>query len=290
MSISFGEWDITKVSEGSGGGSFSTAKLSYPTGGEAFTDVTLYNYIKDLYDVGYSKISTNYTLVGLPIVSDFGLASGFGDNNYLSTGIPFKPTEAWSIEGSFKITSNSSTPGLIVGYAGNGVTQVRIYENKLEFNLGSNTTDFNIGSLKSDTLNLDQVYHFKAEFTGSEYTLYIDNEIVGTVQSSTQIASAITELLIGNGQANLNRPFSFGEINLNTIVIKIGGVVVFGGEYVPCRYISTGSRVVDVAYLDVVQLIANSKGSALYYVIDTTNQTVRLPIGDIFGFISQALR
>ena len=58
---------------------------------------------------------------------------------------------------------------------------------------------------------------------------------------------------------------------------------------IPYKVASTGSKIVLSTSLTGVQSVYASEGYALYYVIDTTNQKVMLPMGEIFGFIRTAL-
>lgn len=59
---------------------------------------------------------------------------------------------------------------------------------------------------------------------------------------------------------------------------------------IPYTLLSTGSKVVLSTYAERVEDVYDDKGYALYYILDTTSETVTLPKGEIFGFISNSFK
>ena len=295
--------DNTKFLKGDGtwaNAGFSTASLALPTGGEALADTTLYNYIKTLYDAGVSINDTNYTFAGSPTISTSGIVSGFTTTDYVV--IPnFDYQSPFEIVFRFKTSNVSGEAVPILNYSKSTSTAdedrfglaFTIKSSKLSLNTSSTGTSWESSDvLGTTTLQTNTWYWIKLVWSGTGYSVYssLDNETY-TLELSTNnsaMYSGLTYFKFGtNGMRN--EAFTDGEIDLNSLTIKVNNILVFGGIYVPVKKLATGSKVADITNLVQIEEIYNLQGSALYYVIDTANETVRLPMGDIFGFITQAL-
>ena len=294
--------DFTNNSSGGGGTSFTTAMLSYPTGTSASSDSTLYNYIKGMYDVAPSMIDLgkDYSLVGAPTIDNDGIASGFSSSNYITVpalGTTLSTASNWEIEieGTTPVeTYPPDVEGELIGFNEasddyDGIVFAHYSDNgTLKLYLEAHYT----GSTYVECeLGLNTKFKAKIEFTGTAYKYYVSiNDsaytLLQTVNTTAKVTENLQKCIIGNIDiSSYSRPW-LGSINLNSFRMKINGEYKFFGSAIPCRTLSTGSKVVDVENKTLVDKYVADYGSALYYIIDTTNQTVTLPQGDIFGFIS----
>lgn len=57
---------------------------------------------------------------------------------------------------------------------------------------------------------------------------------------------------------------------------------------IPYRLSKTGSKITTSDYLSNIQSVYAVKGSAPYYVLDTTNELVYIPMGELYGMIENA--
>ena len=78
------------------------------------------------------------------------------------------------------------------------------------------------------------------------------------------------------------------SIDLNRIQIYVNDVL----KYQPCiifpyKQSKGGDKIVDVAYRNLVQDVYNRDNYAGYYTIDTVNNNITLPMGDIYGMLNK---
>lgn len=66
--------------------------------------------------------TTYYTVVGSPTINSYYVASNFGSNSYVDTGVTFRPSGAWNIKMKFNFGMTSSTWYKLTGHTGNGVS------------------------------------------------------------------------------------------------------------------------------------------------------------------------
>lgn len=278
--------------------SVSTAFLSSALGGSALSDTTLYNYIKGLYDNGISIIDIKkyWTVEGSINITDTGIASGFSSSDYLKLDpLDLSTASSWELE--FEATtpttltseqevfaaSNSNWTGIRIGYyLKNGTPTLWL------------AIDYTNSNAVECPLTEDTKFKVKIIFTGTAYLYYVsindaDYTLLETDNTTEKVIANMTYNSIGNRTiVNYDRAW-LGTINLASLRFKIENTYKYYGYPIPCKVVSTGSKVVDISNISLVSEYATRFGSALYYVIDTTNQTVSLPMGDIFGFLTQAL-
>ena len=244
----------------------------------------------------------NYTVVGSPVISDDGVASGFSSSNRIETNFP---TSKLSIANTFKIRipfttsstmaqgnlfSCNSIDGGTIGYSivfiianANGDIYCFLGSTGTGWDIQNGTTGIKVQANKS--------YIGEIEFTGNSYIIKVidleDNSIVGQkiVNSSLKVASLSNTFKLG--ASNVWSPFN-GSIDLNAFKIYVDGNLV----YQPCLKIpytqsKTDSKIVDVAYRDRVIDLYEQEGQAGYYTIDEENKNFTLPMGEIYGMIGQ---
>lgn len=286
-----------------GGGSFSSASLALPTGTEALTDTALYSYIKGLYDNGNTVLENNYTTVGSPTISENGIVSGFSQSDYLQTA-------QFSLMNPFELIIRGSVNSGISGnnyFIGNGGFNI----NSIVMAIGVTDTyalrlsihKDNTGSVagteyavsEDNIISPNTYYYFKVNYDGTKYVLTYSTDGITYTSACTVNYSSLPhnnsniKLAIGGSYTDQLWGVFNGSIDLNSFSIKSNNKIIYQGKYISCKQTSSGSKIVDVSNASAVNSIFNSAGSAPYFVIDTVNETVTLPKGDLFGFITQAL-
>lgn len=246
----------------------------------------------------------NYEVVGSPVISDDGIASGFSSSNYLT--IP-KLSSLVGSAGSWELDMQFTTPNDItssrVGWLFEGNTHwcnlIRIGGDGtnytgIQVSLTSTGSSYDIASYKQVVrVTANTTYWLKLIFTGTEYlckysTNGTDFTTVNIATSSLKISDKSTLLNIGVSKT-AKSPFR-GSIDLNAFKIYVDGNLV----YQPCLKIpytqsKTGSKIVDVVYRDRVIDLYEQEGQAGYYTIDEENKNFTLPMGEIYGMIGQRI-
>ena len=226
--------DLSNLSED--GNARLHALKSYEDSGELLTDpdglAFVRKYNKSTFDL------SKFTVVGSANVTDDGIASGFGRNDYLTTP---QITFGNSVEINFpKFRLNSYTfidsLGGIVGCV-KGVQLLVNSNGKLIMQLSSNGTSVNIGSIESNdnTIALNTDYYAKLVFDGTTYTLKLstDNKnftTIGQITSSSVLYSTILSIGVGDVSDTRYNVLADGSIDLKQFSITVDGVEVFSGN------------------------------------------------------------
>lgn len=243
-------------------------------------------------------IENNYTVEGSLTITD-GWASGFGQNNYITTGSfvnNLGNADNWEIEvHSITASSTSSTyyGALIHNKSGNDqALHVDMTNSKIlrVFVKASDGSNIFYNSSTSDSFDLSSPLDLKIKFTGTQYL--IQTRISGE-DWKTQLSTNSSKKIM-----NLNVPFIFGSTNAagnsnwtgsidaKSIKIKENEKITYCTDlsfpYIKSGY---GILIVDGAYKDRVQLLYNKYDSALYYTLDKINKQSALPYGDIYSLI-----
>lgn len=266
------------------------------------------NYAHSTFDL------SKFTVVGSPTISDDGVASGFSASNYINTGYQLNNTSSsWQINSKFNFSTLGNLTIFCSSYLNNSATYnnpilVNIQQNgKIRLNLSST---YNYGSLLPDiaanitgnnTYETNTDYYIRLKFTGTQYILsysldginYTDDIVI---TSSTQVAVGTLYIGIRLFVGTIGNYF-IGSIDLKSFAIWADGVPVFNGNItgtdtieeieIPYTLAKSGAKIVDVAYRDRVQDLYTQTGEALYYTIDEQNQNFTLPMGEVYGMITQ---
>lgn len=275
--------------------------LAYPTGGEVLVDPKLYNYIKGMYDTGIDTLENTYTFEGSPTITSDGWINGFSNDQYcelkdndilrdagnkdfiINLHIIYKPAD--HNQALLQQQRNTAYANYIALSANTGEVAVAF----------GTMWDEGAAFLDGTTPLVDgQEYWIRVVRSDTNLSLFLSTDgtnftLESTTDTFTQSVNPGSSFLLGRSDGNyILSCESYIDLNgFNYTVIDSGSFV---GKYFDCKYLSSGSKCVDISKASIINSMAKSVGSALYYIIDTTNQTLILPQGDIFGFISQALR
>ena len=184
---------------------------------------------------------------------------------------------------------------------GNFVPNTRKINNK-GLNADITLTASDVGALSSNIQ-----YGSSLSFSNNILSL---NNASGTSMSSVTLATTVgADIALSNlsttGEQKLQavKGYETGTVAISdsTLYTYIKGlydassdtgtdVYDFGGTTVsvPYRLASTKSKITISTYQNAVEQVYSNKGLAPYYVLDTTNQTVTLPMGELYGFITEA--
>lgn len=260
----------------------STYNGNAPFGGEfnlkslavTFDDVEVFNGNKTGVDVIKAD---NFTKTGNPTISTEGIASGFLASNYLSGSVSISANSSYSIKGSFK-TGTLSTSETIFALA-NGTTNVvalyidysnDVYKLSFIYPYG--------GFVFGSSLNLSDntTYNYEVAVIGANIKLYVDGTQVGNFDTFPN--TAIDTVAFGIGSSGTSYPFS-GSIDLNDFQIISGDTLIYQPLLrIPYNHTKTGLKIVHSSHRNRVQDMYNQYGWANYYTLSDTDFT--LPMGE----------
>ena len=304
---------VTSITEGQAGANNANQDLSNlgPLGldklnqskaletGSVSSDADVY---ADVLKYAHSTFDlSKFEVVGSPVITDDGVASGFSGSNYITTSEFKLGNGAWRYSGSFITGNDVSGLQIISCLKGSGITFYNacgayINNNKLYLSININ------GSEQTASVDVSPLtyYNFALNFKNPNYVFEVNNEVIKTYNSSELVSFNQSNLVMSIGQYSYSgSAYSglTGSIDLKSIAIWADGVPVFNGNKtgtdtingieIPYTLSNTGSKIVDVAYRDRVQDLYSQTGEALYYTIDEKNQNFTLPMGEIYGMISK---
>lgn len=290
---------------GGGGGSFSEAALSYPTGTQALDDTELYNYIKTMYDVAPTTVvsaDTNLTTSGTFTISDGGTITYRAIGAQIYGTLPTSGTPS-----SFVLKGSVTNPSKLFVLTNSNTT----YDNRndvmieainssewpgafvLYYRTGNNTRNWEVAK---NVWTTDEKVYFEVRYNGTTLKLFTGdtpNNLTERLSVDDFVPTGFHYIFFASSLTGTEYDKVFnGEMDLNDFsysTVVSGATTEYRPYYLSFSYrtLATGAKVVDVASEEAVEAIKTQTGSALYFVIDTTNQTITLPQGDIFGFITQ---
>ena len=222
----------------------------------------------------------NYTVVGSPVISDDGVASGFSNSNYIQK-FSILPTEVghnYIFKTRYKhITNNFSA----TGYMFNIITTTGNYFGAIA-RMKTKTISF-VNSMTGGPSFLDLVSLVEGKTYDIEYhtdfstyvKYYVDGDLKQSLTySATEGYPTTGNVLIGV-TLGAGLPLTMGSVDLNSFKIYVDGNIV----YQPCLKIpytqsKTGSKIVDGVYRDRVIDLYEQEGQAHYYTIGENDFTL----------------
>ncbi len=235
----------------------------------------------------------NYTVVGTPTITSDGIASGFSGNyssgSYLT--IPMLDVT----KKNYRIDCVLKGGNFIFGNSGNQTYRLAVITsgNPLKLTLFAGTgSTWDVANTVMGNTTIDVNKTYKVSFVrenGSAYKVLLydfETQIETTeisVTSNSDLASSSIPMYIG---ASGWTAF-YGSIDLNEFKIYVDGNLIYQlCLKIPYTLTSSKDKIVDSYYIERVQDTYNQFGQALYYTIDEDNQTFTLPMGDIYGFLT----
>ena len=94
--------------------------------------------------------TTYYTVVGSPTINSSYVASNFGSNSYVDTGVTFRPSGAWNIKMKFNCSATSSNWYKLTGHTGNGVS-IGVDNSKIKLECSSTGTGWDVCAFSGST-------------------------------------------------------------------------------------------------------------------------------------------
>ena len=278
---------------------FSTATIKLGAGGyNGFTgsiDLSHFSITVDGKEVfngnktGLDVIKEdNYEVVGSPVISDDGIASGFsGLSGYLPTDYISIPNIEISMSSDFNIVLDNikffSVEKAQRLWSAND--KVYMFYNpiltKWQFNCNG------VHTILYKTAKLDIPYKIECIKRGSTIQIkvfdYETQQTYSSVPTTVTDTTNITNFILGGGW-----DVFLGSIDLNSFKIYVDGNLV----YQPCLKIpynvsKTGSKIVPAYARERVIDLYEQEGHAGYYTIDEEKKNFTLPMGEIFGLIGQ---
>ena len=264
----------------------STGNVS--SNSEVYSDIQ--NYAHSTFDL------SKFSVVGNPTISDDGILTNTSNLNcVLVNNIDLRTANIWEIDLLINIqdTDLSNNICLVFNTDNRLVFQI---STDLKISLFTNIGTQNINFSSSVSVIQQGLNKIKLKYDSSSgYNIFV-NDIQVASNTTTSKTTANGSFYIGGGYSTLfmNEPNS---IDLKSFAIWVDGVPVFNGNItgtdtineiqIPYTLSKTGSKIVDVAYRDRVQSLYSQTGEALYYTIDEPNQNFTLPMGEVYGMITQ---
>lgn len=233
--------------------------------------------------------------IGDVYVNEHGIVENFNVNNAIKAPISFNPVSTVKIRSLLTWNTGSAQPkdGINVPYVFGPnkwrleVTSTNIYAtNDLD---ASTNTAFNITIPELQNGNVIEI--IETITIGTRTVKVIINETdeySGSTTFAANQAFSTSELAIGNAAFDGSSEYFWnGAINLNMFIVYIDGKLA----YEPCLYIpytqsKTGSKIVENVYRNRVYELYAQTGKAEYYTLDTENENITLPLGEIYGLIT----
>lgn len=186
------------------------------------------------------ELTTYGYMVGLLTETLDGILYGFSNNaKYMVLSQPFSPgSSSWEVGLDFITGSNVNTQQTIfasmAGTSGvySGIA-VLIKSNRFNLQCSTNGTSYDVNINSSSTISTGTHYRLKAEYTGSEYNLYVsvDNGATYTLEGTASISAPAVDTLVTRigVYANATDQNFLGRVNLMNSYIYINGSIWWRG-------------------------------------------------------------
>ena len=220
----------------------------------------------------------NYEVVGSPVISDDGVASGFSNSNYFDiTGLSLNFNDGFTVITESTFGNGSSDMLWGFGYAGNRI-RLQVYNNRCEaYYQYNNSSLVAITSGNFSTIKTGDKVKIEATFTTAKQVIkvYVNGvQVANGINSQPLTNFNFTSMFLGTAQDSTSF-FCHGSIDLNAFKIYVDGNLV----YQPCLKIpytqsKIGPKIVNSVYRDRVQDMYNQFGYTHYYTLGDTDFTL----------------
>lgn len=228
-----------------------------------------YNDTNNTYDIK----NRNYTVIGEPIITVDGIASGFSDNNYIN--IPVQDLSSNNFEISYKFTYASAEHTQYIfrlatdKHGGAFGFLVGVNKNNRIYFSGAGTEPM------LESLVAGETYTSKIVVNGNTITFYINETEVIKLDWSKSISTGY--LTIGNSDVYyISNTNWAGSIDLKKFSITVDGQKVYRAlEYYATN--PNGHKFFDIADKGRIDELFTTNGTTWLYGIDDVNERVFLP-------------
>ena len=230
-------------------------------------------------------VTKNYTVVGSPIITEDGVASGFSNSDYLTKTLSYTPQESLTIKfaGVYK---NPVSPNLlaVMGKLTGGAPVTSGGDSSIDF--GSDNVHLSRCALNSylylpegTTWQNGDVFEIIYNFTvgGLTGSLKLNGNVVANLTvNKTVVFTELTELALGKAANNY---YWEGSIDLKSFSITVDGKEVYRPQVGPLWFVNTEDQIIEAeSLLDEGSVFQNGKNYALYLVPNETYTGVELKV------------
>ncbi len=255
------------------------------------------------YDVLNNAHSTfdksKFMVIGNPIITNDGIASGFSTSNYIYKELNITAKNNIKLKYSFNYNINNVIQG-VIAIPSIGIRQViGTTGNLIFYNSEEAAATFSVSEIKPSANEEIKIEIILAD-NNFKISVITNTSTVQKTLIQPSGALLLERIYIGCNAPNY-LPLVSGSIDLKTLAVKIDETPVFSGNKtgidtfiindenieIPYTLSKAGSKIVDAAYRDRVQDVYEQFGTAMYYTIDEENKNFTLPMGEIYGMIEQ---
>ena len=270
---------------------------------EMCNDARGYELVHKLYDRREFDLS-KFTVVGNPVISEDGIASGFNRNRYVEVPLNIVSNK-FTVKGEFSFGEDLTTFQFACDVFSPDISRYIISLRPVSDNTlavcywNGAKTEVVFYSQTEVPRIANKSYNFEIEIDGSTAKSTI-NGISKTINNFVFVN--VTKIVLGSNY-NATGP-CYCSLDLKQFSITVDGEEVFNGlkdltqydtytlpssEVITIPYIPSvdGVKIVDVAYKPLVDQLYTETGMGNYIIIDETNKTFRLPLPDIYSQIEK---
>lgn len=214
----------------------------------------------------------NYEVVGSPVISDDGIASGFSSSNKITIPI-FDISKPFQFDFSIIAGNLDSTERYIFKDGSAKFYSLIDGSNKLVVKISTTDWGNNIFQYVSPVLTSNTEYKVSIIFTGTQYEAYLNGVSVKT-QSSTTTTTITDKITL----SPVDTGIFTGSIDLNAFKIYVDDQLV----YQPCLRIpynktNAGVKISNINYRDRIEDCYIYYNTANYFIIDEENELYQIP-------------
>lgn len=238
----------------------------------------------------------NYTVVGSPVISEDGIASGFSEGNYLTQNLSISnATDFELISPVFYNILSSSRETVIMMPNTGALTHLSLWSYANDTNATMVINQDNNGTRielvrKAFTMTPDVGYQVKWVLKNGLWDIYYrTTENAEWIRLTTTSVAAIDTVTINNlyiGKDSItHNAWCKGTIDLNSFKIYVDGNLVYQPCLkIPYTYSEDGTKVVDIGYIDRVEDCYNQFGTGNYFILDEYNNMFQMPLDTVDGY------
>lgn len=224
----------------------------------------------------------NYEIVGSPVISEDGIASGFSENNKLSKTLTIQNYNSLTIKGRYNYKQTTPDREQVINFFNdsNGLLRFIVTKSGLVVWFYRNSAQKGFTLLTSGEAK-EGIYDYTVSFEGDELNGILVYEDGTSYTASVNISGLdkpnISEIYIGNWY-NSNAQYFAGSIDLNSFQIYVDDELI----YQPCLKIpynktNAGVKISNINYRDRIEDCYTYYNTANYFIIDEENELYQIP-------------